>query len=833
MTDRKIIMPLEEIMGDRFGKYSKYIIQDRALPDVRDGLKPVQRRILYAMYKEGNVHSKPYRKCAKTVGVVIGNYHPHGDTSVYDAMVRLSQEWKMRVPLVDIQGNNGSIDNDPPAAMRYTEARLSKIAVELLRDIDKDTVNMALNFDDTEYEPTVLPAKFPNLLVNGATGISAGYATDIPPHNFQEVIDATIYRIQHPNCSLESLMEIIKGPDFPTGAIVEGRQGLIDAFSSGRGRVVVRSKVEIEKQKQMNCIVITEIPYEVNKAELVRRIDEIRFNRSIDGIIEVRDESDRNGLRIVVDLKKEVPAHNVLNYLYKNTDLQKNYNYNMVAIKDKRPVQMGLIEILDAYIAHQVEVVTRRSVYELDKANSRKHIVDGLIKAISILDEVVATIRKSKDKTDAKNNLMQAYAFSEKQAEAIVMLQLYRLTNTDIVSLEEEYASLEAYIASLTKLLNDGKVLRREIIKDLKQVRALYPTTRLTEIRDEIAEISIDKEAMIISEDIYVSLTMDGYLKRISPRSFKASEKSTFGKKDDDVLLTVFACNTLDKLLIFTDMGNYLYVPVHEIEEFKWRDLGKHISYLVKLASDEKMVGVFVVRQFRSDLDIVLATEQGQVKRTSLIDYEVSRYTKAYKCINLKENDRLCAVSLMQADDALCFITREGFCNLYAGALLTSQGLKAGGVKGIALKGDDRLVSMHCFQPSKGQSIMLVGEYGGLKRIRTSDIPVTNRAVKGISVYKKTKTSPQFLIKSLFIQDDDPIIIGISDGSEEVITGSNYHDSHLDARLLPGLKLTDGRQVSYVLDGKASFASNLPAKQSNPIKEEPTFTKISFDDLLS
>lgn len=825
-------MPLEEIMGDRFGKYSKYIIQDRALPDVRDGLKPVQRRILYAMYKEGNINSKPYRKCAKTVGVVIGNYHPHGDTSVYDAMVRLSQDWKMRVPLVDIQGNNGSIDNDPPAAMRYTEARLSKIAVELLRDIDKDTVNMALNFDDTEYEPTVLPAKFPNLLVNGATGISAGYATDIPPHNFQEVIDATIYRIQHPKSTLEELMQIIKGPDFPTGAIVEGKEGLIEAFTTGKGRVVVRSRVEIEEQKQMNCLIINEIPYEVNKAELVRRIDEIRFNRSIDGIIEVRDESDRNGLRIVVDLKKEVPANNILNYLYKNTDLQKNYNYNMVAIKDKRPVQMGLIEILDAYIAHQVEVVTRRSIYELDKANSRKHIVDGLIKAISILDEVVSTIRKSKDKTDAKNNLMSAFAFSEKQAEAIVMLQLYRLTNTDIVSLEEEYANLEAYIASLTKILNDGKVLRREIIKDLKEVRSLYPSNRLTEIRDEVSEISIDKEAMIISEDIYVSLTVDGYIKRISPRSFKASEKSTFGKKDQDRLLSVFACNTLDKLIIFTDMGNYLYVPVHEIEEFRWRDLGKHISYLSKLSSEEKMIAVFVIRQFRNDLDIVLATEQGQVKRTNLKDYEVSRYNKAFKCMNLKDGDHLRAAALMQADDAICFITKDGFCNLYAGQLLSNQGLKAGGVKGIAIKGDDILINMHCFHPTTKQSILLIGESGGLKRLKLSEIPVTNRAVKGISVYKKTKTLPQALINSFLVQNDDEIIIGINDDTEQTILVNDYREAGLDSRLQPGLKLSEDKKVVYAMNGKAYFETEIPHGEHIQAKEEPSFTKISFDDLL-
>ena len=510
MKDRIITQSLDEIMGDRFGKYSKYIIQDRALPDVRDGLKPVQRRILYAMYKEGNTFNKPYRKSAKTVGNVIGNYHPHGDTSVYDAMVRLSQDWKMRIPLVDMQGNNGSIDNDPAAAMRYTEARLSAIATELLKDIDKETVKMALNFDDTEYEPTVLPAKFPNLLVNGATGISAGYATDIPPHNLEEIIDATIYRINHPHCSLDRLMEYIKGPDFPTGAIVEGRKGIRNALETGKGKVVVRSRTTIVEEKTMNKIIVSEIPYEVNKAELVRKLDEIRFNKSVDGIIEVRDESDRNGLSIVIELKKDVDVQNTLNYFYKNTDLQKNYNYNMVAIKDKRPVLMGIEAILDGYIDHQIEVITRRSLYDLNKANERKHIVDGLIKAVSILDEVVKTIRQSKDKQDAKLNLETKYGFSSKQSEAIVTLQLYRLTNTDIVALENEKTQLEAFIVSLNEIL-DSESIHDTILVSLNNhvsdvVKShLYPEGRLTNddvkaildyVNDNLLKKPLDKEEL-------------------------------------------------------------------------------------------------------------------------------------------------------------------------------------------------------------------------------------------------------------------------------------------------------------------------------------------------
>lgn len=798
MSDKKIVMPLEEIMGDRFGRYSKYIIQDRALPDVRDGLKPVQRRILYAMYKEGNVHSKPYRKCAKTVGVVIGNYHPHGDSSVYEAMIRMSQEWKIRVPLVDVQGNNGSIDNDPPAAMRYTEARLSQIAVELLRDLDKDTCAMALNFDDTEYEPTVLPAKFPNLLVNGATGISAGYATDIPPHNFSEVIDATIYRINHPQCSLEDLMQYIKGPDFPTGAIVEGRNGIIDAFKTGRGKVVVRSKTEIVEGKNINQIVITEIPYEVNKAELVRRMDEIRFNRSIDGIIEVRDESDRNGLRIVVDIRKEAPANNILNYFFKNTDLQKNYNYNMVAICDKRPEQLGLKAILDAYIVHQVEVITRRSLFELEKTKNRLHIVDGLIKAISILDEVVKTIRASHDKGDAKLNLMKRYDFTEKQAEAIVMLQLYRLTNTDIVALEEEKAQLDHYMQELNAILDDDKVLRKVIIKELREVKSLYPSERLTEIKDEVAEIILDKEAMIISEDIYVSVSRDGYVKRISQRSFKASDKAAFGKKEDDYLLMLTQVNTLDKLLLFTDKGNYLYVPVNELEEFRWRDLGKHISYLVKLDSDEKICQVGIVRNFREDIFVLMATKLGQVKRTPLKDFEVVRYSKAMKCINLKENDELVSVHFSQQNDCIFLISSDGYYNYFPTENITVQSVKASGSKGASVNGENTIVGMVPLNVNSKSAVVLLSEKGAGKMLKATDLQNTNKGNKGILAFATVKSNPQKLIGAYRLESEDQLEVFLNDETTKTLLRKDLNFAATHTRLTNYFKLEDKQQVVYV-----------------------------------
>ncbi|WP_249030352.1 DNA topoisomerase IV subunit A [Tannockella kyphosi] len=739
MIDKKIEMSLDIIMGDRFAKYSKYIIQDRALPDVRDGLKPVQRRILYSMFKEGNLQSKAYRKSAKTVGNVIGNYHPHGDSSVYDAMVRMSQDWKYRVPLVDMQGNNGSIDNDPAAAMRYTEARLSAISELLLKDIDKETVLFSLNFDDTEYEPTVLPAAYPNLLVNGATGISAGYATDIPPHNLHEVIDATICRITNPDCSLEQLMEHMKGPDFPTGAIVEGKEGIEQAFKYGKGKVILRAVSTIEQTKTMNKICISEIPYEVNKAELVRKIDEIRFNRNIDGIIEVRDESDRDGLMIVIELKKEVSIENTLNYFYKNTDLQKNYNYNMVAIKDKRPNLMGLKDILDGYINHQIDVITKSTLFDLQKANRRKHIVAGLIKAISILDEVVALIRKSKDKGDAKNNLITKFDFSELQAEAIVMLQLYRLTNTDIVSLQNEDHDLDKQIVYLNAILDSDERLREEIINRLTAVKNTYKIPRLSIIKDEIKEIKIDEKAMILSEDINVSITRDGYIKRISNRSIKASEGSLIGKKEDDYLLKLIQMNTVESLLLFTNKGNYLYIPAHKIEEFKWKDIGKHVSYLVSIDSTEKIIEAIVVHDFSAPFYILMVSKFGQIKRTKLEDFEVTRYSKSLKCFGLKEHDEVISASLTNGNCAVLLSTYAGYTGMYSEQEVSIVGTKAAGIKALNVK-DDHLIAANTFDPFANLSIMLFSENVGVKRLKLDDIQLCSRQAKGMTVYKNPKS---------------------------------------------------------------------------------------------
>ena len=640
---------LEDIMGERFGSYSKYIIQERAIPDARDGLKPVQRRILYSMHKEKNTFDKPYRKSAKTVGDVIGNYHPHGDTSIYDAMVRMSQPWKTRLPYIDMHGNNGSIDGDSPAAYRYTEARLSKISNEMLRDIDKDTIEFAPNFDDSTVEPTVLPARFPALLVYGSQGISAGYATNIPPHNLGEIIDATIHRIDNPNCQLETLMKYVKGPDFPTGGIVEGIAGIKEAYETGKGRIIVKSRYTIEKDKTTPQIIITEIPFEVNKAAMVKKIDDIRIDKKVDGIVEVRDES-TSDVRVVIDLKKNANIELIVNYLLKNTDMQISYNFNVVSIVNRRPKLLGLREALDAFIAHQREVVRRRTEFDLAHAKARYHIVEGLIKCISILDEVIKVIRASKNKQNAKENLVKEFEFTEEQAEAIVTLQLYRLTNTDVVALENEKANLEKIINGLTAILGSEEVLKSVMKKDLRAVRDEYPTPRLTDIKDEITEIKIDEAAMIPKEDVVVAITNDGYIKRTSFRSYSASNEEDITIKENDYIIGLYEMNTTDTLLVFTTGGNYLHIPVHMIPDLKWKDMPKHVSNVIEVPAEESIVGAIPAYDFESDKNVIITTKDGMIKRSKLKEFKLQRYNKATSCMKLKENDQVISAQIEEYD---------------------------------------------------------------------------------------------------------------------------------------------------------------------------------------
>ena len=736
---------LEEIMGERFGTYSKYIIQDRAIPDVRDGLKPVQRRILYSMYKEKNTFDKPYKKSARAVGDVMGKYHPHGDSSIYEAIVRMSQDWKMKEPFVDMQGNNGSIDGDSAAASRYTEARLSEIAGVMLQDIDKDTVTMAPNYDDTLLEPTVLPSRFPNLLVNGTTGISAGYATNIPPHNLGEVIDATIDRLNNPSSSLEEIMQFIKGPDFPTGAILEGIDGIKSAYQTGRGKIILKSKVTIEKNK----IIVHEIPYEVNKALLVRKMDEIRLEKKIDGILEVRDESDKDGLQIAIDLKKDANAENILNYLYKNTELQISYNFNNVVIVNRRPMLLGIIGILDAYIAHQKEVITRRSEFDLRTAKARYHIVEGLIKAISILDEVIKTIRSSKNKANAIENLVKEYDFTEKQADAIVTLQLYRLTNTDIVALQEEMKKLLDQMKELEAILADEKVLIQVLIKELKSIKDKYATPRKTEIREEITEIKIDATSMIPKEDVMVVVTNEGYIKRTSLRSYAASNLEDLTLKENDYIVGLYNMNTLDTLLVFTNLGNYLYIPVHEIPDLKWKEMGKHMSNIITVNPDEYVVNAMPVYDFDQNIYITSFTKNGMVKRTLLKEFKVSRYSKAINMMKLKDKDEVVNVTY-SVDTNVLVVTKKGYGLWYKTSDINPVGIKASGVKSINLR-DDEVVSGLLF-PNDSEYITLFTDKGTAKRMRFSEIDMGTRGNRGLLFMKEIKSNPSHIIDA-YVED--------------------------------------------------------------------------------
>ena len=759
---------LEDIMGERFGSYSKYIIQERAIPDARDGLKPVQRRILYSMYKEKNTYDRPYRKSAKTVGDVIGNYHPHGDSSIYEAMVRMSQEWKSRYPYIDMHGNNGSIDGDSPAAYRYTEARLSKISNEMLRDINRDTVEFAPNFDDSLKEPTVLPARFPALLVYGTQGISAGYATNIPPHNLGEVIDAAIYLIDNSEATLDELMNFVKGPDFPTGAIIEGKKGLLDAYQTGKGKIIIKSKYEFEEKNGKTSLVITEIPYEVNKALLVKKIDDIRLDKKIDGIVEVRDESAQD-IRIVIDLKKGVNKEFLVNFLLKNTDMQISYNFNMVAIVKKRPKLLGLKNALKAFIDHQQEVVRRRSEFDLAHAKKELHILDGLKKCLSILDEVIKTIRASKNKSDAKENLVKEYAFSYEQAEAIVTLQLYRLTNTDVVELEERCAVLEKIIASLTAILENEKILKKVMKEELKKVKSEYNRERITEVRDEVTEIKLDTTALIPKEDTIVTISREGYIKRTSIRSYSASDIKEPLLKENDYLLGEFKMKTTDTLLVFTSFGNYLYIPVHTINDLKWRELGKHVSNLVPLQEDEEIVTAIPVSDFNDKKNIILATSQGMIKSTSLADFKLTRYSKATSCMKLKDNDKLID-AFYDTKDEIFIETSKGYGLWFSKDEIPVVGIKAGGVKAITLK-DDSVISILNFNESDNKYLAIVTDKGTGKRMHLKDFDKTTRARRGLLTIRDVKTNPYHVVAAFFLSPKEEI--GLKNGEITYYKGSD------------------------------------------------------------
>ncbi|HCX8992930.1 TPA: DNA topoisomerase IV subunit A [Staphylococcus aureus] len=789
-------LSLEDVLGDRFGRYSKYIIQERALPDVRDGLKPVQRRILYAMYSSGNTHDKNFRKSAKTVGDVIGQYHPHGDSSVYEAMVRLSQDWKLRHVLIEMHGNNGSIDNDPPAAMRYTEAKLSLLAEELLRDINKETVSFIPNYDDTTLEPMVLPSRFPNLLVNGSTGISAGYATDIPPHNLAEVIQATLKYIDNPDITVNQLMKYIKGPDFPTGGIIQGIDGIKKAYESGKGRIIVRSKVEEETLRNgRKQLIITEIPYEVNKSSLVKRIDELRADKKVDGIVEVRDETDRTGLRIAIELKKDVNCESIKNYLYKNSDLQISYNFNMVAISDGRPKLMGIRQIIDSYLNHQIEVVANRTKFELDNAEKRMHIVEGLIKALSILDKVIELIRSSKNKRDAKENLIEVYEFTEEQAEAIVMLQLYRLTNTDIVALEGEHKELEALIKQLRHILDNHDALLNVIKEELNEIKKKFKSERLSLIEAEIEEIKIDKAVMVPSEEVILSMTRHGYIKRTSIRSYNASGVEDIGLKDGDSLLKHQEVNTQDTVLVFTNKGRYLFIPVHKLADIRWKELGQHVSQIVPIEEDEVVINVFNEKDFNTDAFYVFATQNGMIKKSTVPLFKTTRFNKPLIATKVKENDDLISVMRFEKDQLITVITNKGMSLTYNTSELSDTGLRAAGVKSINLKAEDFVVMTEGV--SENDTILMATQRGSLKRISFKILQVAKRAQRGITLLKELKKNPHRIVAAHVVTGEHSQYTLYSKSNEE---HGLINDIHKSEQYTNGSFIVDTDDFGEVID---------------------------------
>lgn len=820
---------LEEIMGDRFGRYAKSIIQDRALPDVRDGLKPVQRRILWSMYESHNTYDKPFRKSAKAVGDIMGHYHPHGDSSIYDALVRLSQRWKMREPLVEIHGNNGSIDGDGPAASRYTEARLSKIANVMLSDINKDAVKMTLNYSDEDLEPTVLPAHFPALLVNGSTGISAGYATNIPPHNLAEVIDATIKRIDSPNCRLDTILEIIKGPDFPTGGVVEGKEGLIQAYTTGKGKVVLKANYEIIEEKGKKQILIKEIPYEVLKEQLKKKIEDIKSDKKIDGIVDVIDESDRTNMaRLVIELKKDADANLIINYLLKNTDLQINYNFNVVAIDNKRPKTLGLLEILDAFILHKEEVVINRSKFDLEHSKKRLHIVEGFIKALDILDEVIKTIRKSKNKADAIENLVKEYDFTTEQATAIVMMQLYKLTNTDVTDLQNEHANLLELIKYLTSVINDESVLKGVMKEELRSIKKEFATSRRTIIKDEITEIKIDELSMIPKEDYIVSVSKSGYIKKLSIKVYNSNNETDYVLKEKDYLIGLYKINNIDTIILITNLGNYCYLPVRDITECKYKDIGKHISSYIPLSEGETIIASFGIKNFDSRT-ITLFSKDGFVKQTELSNLPVTRYSKPMTIFKLKDNDEVVNASIN--DGVVYIVTENGFALKFNKEEIPVVGLKTSGVKGIKLVSDS-VVSAFVTNENH-EYITIFTDKNTAKRIKLEEIDYSKRSLKGDNILHSPK-SKKYKITECYagssktnyglIREDTETIksseINIMDKSStgSTISKKDLTDVFKEARL----KVIDDALASTP-EHEESSSVETPKKEekTQELKEEP------------
>ncbi|MGI6644277.1 MAG: DNA topoisomerase IV subunit A [Bacilli bacterium] len=767
-----IDFPMEEIMGERFGIYAKEVIQNRAIPDARDGLKPVQRRIIFSMYQEGNLSNRPTKKCAHTVGTVMGKYHPHGDSSIYEALARMSQDWNLRYPLIDFQGNNGSIDGDSPASYRYTESRLSELAETLTFEIEKNTVDQQLTFDDDSFEPVVLPARLPNLLLNGSQGIAVAVATEIPPHNMGEVIDAIIYRIKHKNATVSDLRKFIKGPDFPTGGIVYKSEGLDEIYETGRGRIEIEAKTEIVQAGKIQQIIISEIPYKENKSNILREIGEIIEKKEVDGLLDVRDESDRSGIRIAIDIRKDANAEIILEYLLNKTKLRVSYSANIVAIANNRPQTLDLLKLVDTYIDHQVEVITRGTTFDLEKNKARLHIVDGLIKAISVVDEVVALIRSSSNKQNAKENLIAKFAFTSEQAEAILALQLYRLTNTDITLLEKEKEATELEIKRLSEILENRSALNDLLIADLKAYNKKFGDERRTKITENGEVIEIDKRDLIADEDVMVVITRDGYIKRSSLKSYKASGDNALpGIKSGDILIMGDEANTKDVLLVFTNKGNYCYIPVYDIHEGKWKDEGKHINYLCSISPDEKLIKAFVIKEFREDLYFVLVTKKGKIKRSQISEFVALRYSRPLICIRLSKGDALSDVVATSGNSDLLVVTRNGHATFYNENELTVLSLSAAGVKAISRLKNDEIIGLVSLHPQERVHLGIITDNGHVRLVDTASFENTARLGKIQHVMRVFKSDIHKIVGLLPLEKRlvDSLIIYCLTNSNDIV----------------------------------------------------------------
>ena len=757
---------LDDIMSESFGKYAKYIIQDRALPDIRDGLKPVQRRILYAMNDLKIHYDKSYKKSARTVGEVIGKYHPHGDSSIYEAMVRMSQEWKNNIPLLDMQGNKGSIDGDGPAAMRYTECRLSCYGQLLLDDIQKDTVKFIPNFDDSEQEPSILPSLLPNVLINGATGIAAGYATNVPPFNVNEVLDGIIYRIKNPECHLKTIASIIKGPDFPTGGIVQGRDGIMDIFATGKGKFNIRAKIESEiiGSKKIKRLIVTEIPYETNKAVLVKSLDEIRINGELPGLKEVRDDSDKNGISIVLEIDTDKDLDIIKTFLYKKTQLQISYTANVVLIKDRKPVQCSLLEILDAYIEHANIIIIKSATFDLNKALARKEILEGLIKTISEVDKLVELIKSSASKDEAKQKISEYFELTERQSEAVVQLRLYVLTSYDTQKLKDEYDELLKFIEFNEKLVNDSFFRSQNLIEKLINFKKTIGIPRKSAIEDQIEELEIEETDIIEEINGTCIVTRDNYIKFIQDSKLDEFNLEKTKIKESDIPVDFFELNTLDTLVILTNKGKCITIPAHKIKFSKLRENGVHVNEIITINSAERTIAAFRISK-TSDIDtqILVATKNSLVKRFLLSELNLSKNAKSISYINLKNDDEVSAFVVGKENKEIITITESGFAIRYLISEIPIIGRTASGVKNISLKPNDFVADSLLVNPH--ENFIFITSNRGAKRIHFEDINLTSRAKSGKRILSQVDSNP-YIINSAFIIDGRSSVCVLTESQE-------------------------------------------------------------------